>query len=148
MGLLHPPPPPKGQLPIRQWEQLLLNQLIKWLAVPGVLSSLIILHCCVHARKNTLPEYMNKHCARAHRHSLCSCWQLGLILPLCLIISGCAALIWIQRWESWCTSLVDVSKLNSGADGSELCLHLVTNFGTLYCSFSLIEKKFEFLNHH
>ena len=27
MGLLHPPP--KGQPPIRQWEQLLLNQLIK-----------------------------------------------------------------------------------------------------------------------
>lgn len=63
-GLLQPRP--KGQQPIRQWEQLLLNQLIKWLAVPGVLSYLIIRHCCVHARKRTFPGSLNAACAHAH----------------------------------------------------------------------------------
>lgn len=37
---------------------------------------------------------------------------------------SCAPLIWIQRWKSQCTLLVDVRELNSGADGSELCLYL------------------------
>lgn len=43
---------------------------------------------------------------------------------------------------------MDASKLNSGPDGSELCLYFVSNLAVPCCSFSSIEKKFAFVNGH
>lgn len=85
-----PPTPPralKGQLPIRRRERLLLNQLIKWLAVPSVLSFLITLQSCAcgYSLRRKRPS------KRATSPPACfSRSQLGLLLPLRLIVRVCA----------------------------------------------------------
>lgn len=63
-----PPISPKGQLPIRRREQLLLNQLIKWLAVPSVLSFLITLQSCAHVHLEIqLPRKRTSAQPQTHR---------------------------------------------------------------------------------
>lgn len=116
-----PHPPKKGQPPIRRWEPLLLNQLIKWLAVLGVLSSLLLLHCCVHTWRSRLMKQMNRRCVHTHtsvflqtvranisithdNRCLCSSNLHSAVEVIVYLISGCSP-VKLWRWWFWTLSL-------------------------------------------
>ncbi len=77
---------------------------------------------CAHTEERTARVNEQALCTYAHAQSI-FLQTVGANIAI-MHDYQCAALIWIQRWKFQYTLLVDVHELNSGTDGSELCLNL------------------------
>lgn len=111
------PTSPKGQLPIRRREQLLLNQLIKWLAVPSVLSFLITLQSC--ARVHLEIQLRRKRTsAQPQTHRPVFSLTVGAIIAItfncpCLCRSNSIISLFIYFLElNWCWCLLTESLIS------------------------------------